>query len=339
MTEKSGYGTTYAKKWLSHDQQLSLLIERGLLVTDHQAAINCLKRIGYYRLSAYWYPFRMFQQPDVKTLEEAPHDDLGKVTDDFISGASLQQAVDLYVYDNELRTLVLDALERIEISLRSTIAHVLGQIDAFAHHDSSCFRSSFTKKKHRRGYREPISDHDRWLANCARLINYSSETFVKHHKEKYKLPLPIWIVCEVWSFGSISTLFEGMRPEQQEKIAKTYGVQSGQVFRSWLHSLTYLRNVCAHHSRLWNRNIDRRPKRSAPGEHPWLASFETQGAQNNRCFLLIRISRHLLENINPNSSWPMRMSAHIRSFPIAADNPFGLGIHSMGVPKCWENDW
>lgn len=102
----------------------------------------------------------------------------------------------------------------------------------------------------------------KWQESHARLINRSRETFIEHYKKKYGLPLPIWIASEVWGFGTLSHLFGGMREAEQDAIAERYGIGNERVFASWLRSLNYLRNVCAHHSRLRNRNMtDRRANR------------------------------------------------------------------------------
>ena len=107
-------------------------------------------------------------------------------------------------------------------------------------------------------------------------------TFIDHHKKKYGLPLPIWIASEVWDFGTLSHLFGGMREKEQDAIAERYGICNGCVFASWLRSLNYLRNVCAYHSRLWNRNMTDQPRKPANDEailfFPRLAESLRSGA-------------------------------------------------------------
>ncbi|WP_340138883.1 Abi family protein, partial [Vibrio vulnificus] len=76
-----------------------------------------------------------------------------------------------------------------------------------------------------------------------------------HNKNKHGLPLPIWLACEVWGFGALSLLFAGMKEEDQDLISPKFGLSNGRVPAKWLRSRNYLRNVCAHHSRLWNRNV------------------------------------------------------------------------------------
>lgn len=123
----------YAKPWMSVDDQLDQLTRRGLAVTDRTLALNYLSRIGYYRLSGYWYAFRE-RSGALLLLDRGKKPRKLKVTtvtlDEFKVGATFQNAVDLYVFDKKLRLLTLDALERIEVGLRVDIAYCLGARDA-----------------------------------------------------------------------------------------------------------------------------------------------------------------------------------------------------------------
>lgn len=330
----------YAKPWQSYEEQLDLLMSRGLAVTDRSKALEYLQRIGYYRLSGYWFPFRERSGPltllDERGRKPARPNKVETVAlDDFRPGATFENAVRLYVFDKQLRLLVMDALERIEIALRVDISHTLGKLDRFAYLDPALFHPEFSEKLHNS---KGITRHHEWLGKHARLINDSKEEFVRHNKAKYGLPLAIWVACEVWDFGTLSRLYAGMRVEEQDVISAKYGIHNGRIFATWLRSLNYLRNVCAHHSRLWNRNVVDQPRLPAAAEVPWVAPFEDSGHLRARCFLLLRIARHLLQVVNPNSTWPERMKTHL-----LADFPdmdhLGLNLTGMGAPDGWEAEW
>jgi len=98
-----------------------------------------------------------------------------------------------------------------------------------------------------------------------------------------------------------------------------------------------MRNVCAHHSRLWNRNIVDQPKLPSSAEQVWVTPFETDAHARARCFLLLKIIRHLLGMVNPRSSWPDRMKAHLLAFPNLSH--LGLNLAGMGAPGGWEAGW
>ena len=310
---------TYPKPWRSYEEQLDLLTARGMVVTDRERAIDCLERIGYYRLSGYWFAFR----------ERADAD----VLDRFKRGATFQNAVDLYVFDKKLRLLVLDALERIEVALRVDISHMLGRLEPFAYQNPQLFHDSFSVKIGK-GAR---TRHREWLDKHDQLISRSREEFVRHNRLKYGLPLAIWVACEVWDFGTMSMLFSGMREAEQDLVARKYGVGNGRTFASWLRSLNYLRNVCAHHSRLWNRNVVDQPKLPPVAEAAWVAPFKGDTHAQARCFLLLAIARHLLQVVNPRSGWSDRMREHLQGFPDLAH--LGLSLQGMGAPENWMDLW
>ncbi len=134
----------------------------------------------------------------------------------------------------------------------------------------------------------------------------------------------------------MSTLFGGMKGADQDTISRKYGVANGRTFATWLRSLNYLRNVCAHHSRLWNRNIIDQPKLSAPGESGFIDRFRGNPQLQARPFLLLCMLQHLLTTVNPASSWWQRLTDHLNSFPDLEH--LGLNLKGMGVVDGWD-EW
>lgn len=158
----------------------------------------------------------------------------------------------------------------------------------------------------------------------------------KLQQEKVWFAFAIWITCEVWDFGTLSTLFGGMKEVDQDRIALKYGVSNGRVFATWLRSLNYLRNVCAHHSRLWNRNIVDQPKLPNSNELMWTKGFEGDAHAKARPFLLYCIAKHILDRINPTSSWWARLGKLIEEdFPHDIE-ALNLSIKGMGAIEGWE---
>jgi len=331
----------YSKPWQSYEEQLDLLISRGLAVTERSKALEYLQRIGYYRLSGYWYPFRersgllILLDEHGRKPARKQRKEMRIALDDFRPGATFENAVKLYIFDKKLRLLVMDALERIEIALRVDISHTLGKLDPFAYLHPELFHESFSRELNNG---RDVTQHHEWLSKHARLINDSKEEFVRHNKAKYGLPLAIWVACEVWDFATLSRLYAGMRVKEQDAISAKYSIHNGRIFATWLRSLNYLRTVCAHHSRLWNRNIVDQPKLPPATELPWVEPFEDSGHLRARCFLLLRIARHMLQVVNPNSSWPERMKTHLQeNFPDL--DHLGLNLAGMGAPDVWEREW
>jgi len=326
----------YDKPWKSYEDQLNQLIQRGLIVTNRAKALHYLDRIGYYRLSGYWFPFRERSEvccplaaTDGKKYKRGSTDRIA--LDDFKPGASFQNAVDLYVFDKKLRLLVMDALERIEIGLRVDISHSLGKKDPFAYLNPDALYDGFAKKLDEN---TGLTEHHQWLTKHANLIARSKEEFIRHNKVKYGLPLPIWVVCEIWDFGTLSTLFAGMTEADQDAIANKYGLSNGRTLASWLRSLNYLRNVSAHHSRLWNRNIADQPKLPKVGEVSWIEAFRDDNHRLARPFLLLCIAKHLLGIINPSSTWGQRLKSLLLEFPDLQH--LNLNLAGLGVVDGWD---
>ena len=130
-------------------------------------------------------------------------------------------------------------------------------------------------------------------------------------------------------------MFSGLLSQDQDAIAQAYGVADGRVFASWLRSLNYLRNVCAHHSRLWNRNMVDQPRLPQPGTVAALDAFRrsNQAQLVARPFVLLCICQHLMRQINPRSSWGQRATSLLESFP--ALSHLGLTLQGMGLAAPW----
>ena len=329
----------YDKPWKSYQEQLELLSDRGLIVTDQDTALLYLERIGYYRLSGYLYSFKErsgvccpLVDCNGKKYKKGNTDRI--VQENFKIGASFHNAIELYVFDKKLRLLVLDALERIEIALRVDISHLLGKKDTFAYLRPELFFKDFSQEYDNK---TGLTKHHHWLDKQASLIARSKEDFIKHNKAKYGYPLPIWVACEIGDVGTLSALFSGMTEIDQDTIANKYSLNNGRIFASWLRSLNYLRNVCAHHSRLWNRNIVDQPKLPNIGAPHWVTPFLDNSHRLARPFLLLCIIKHLLTAINPNSTWNERVKQHLLEFPDLQH--LGLNLGSMGAPEDWEQKW
>jgi abortive infection bacteriophage resistance protein len=165
----------FTKRPTTYAQQVELLQQRGMQVDDSATVEFYLQHLNYYRLGAYWLPF------------EADH-----ATHTFRPGTRFDDVLNLYVFDRELRLLVLDAIERIEVSVRGQWAYQLAhRHGCHAHLDPNL------------AYKQNL-----WQANLDKLteeVNRSDETFIKHLKATYTEALPpVWAVCEVMSLGLLS---------------------------------------------------------------------------------------------------------------------------------------
>lgn len=273
----SFFSMNYTKPALTYADQLKLLSSRKLDCGDPERALEWLQRIGYYRLSAYFIPFR----------DPATHD--------FRPYVKLDHIIELYKFDGGLRLLTLQAMDRIEVAIRAVItyelAHALGP---FGYADPTNF--------------DPTFDHLAFIRMVNREENRSSETFVGHYRTKYTSEpyLPVWMATELISFGSISRVYANLRLKLRKRIARRFN-QPAPVFLSWLHALTAIRNVCAHHSRLWNKELAVKPELP----DPWKA----RGIDNRRYFIIALIIQTMLLEISPQSHWKERLKKHFNDYP------------------------
>lgn len=311
---------TPLKPWCSIADQLGILRSRGLQVENEAAALDYLGRIGYYRLSGYWYPLRV-----IDPMASAAQ---GKAVrrDDFVPGSRFEDVVRLYVFDKKLRLLALDALERIEMAVRVDVAHLLGQRDPLAHLDPSCLHGNFARRPIPRGANAGRTEHELWIEKYRTLLHRArKEPFVEHHLQKYG-DLPIWAAIEVWDFGQLSKLFAGLNYADQQTIAAKYGAPSGDAFGKWLRTLNFMRNVSAHHSRLWNINV----VEPAPLPTTWPKQLK-----NTRPFFCFCLMQQILRTICPHSSWGQRFVELVtRDFPAFANG--AATVAELGAISDWR---
>jgi len=158
------------------------------------------------------------------------------VLDDFREGTGFSDALDFYVFDKKLRLIVLDALERVEVGLRTDIAILLGRHDPWVHRDPSRLHGKFARRPARAGALS--TRHDEWLDRLDKKFRRSNEDFAKHFKTKYPGDHPpIWIAVELWDFGTLSHFFSGMQISDKDKIAAQYDLPPGRMLESWLRTL------------------------------------------------------------------------------------------------------
>jgi abortive infection bacteriophage resistance protein len=310
----------YSKPYLPVSDQLALIKGRGMIISDDALAQAYLNRVGYYRLSGFWFPYR-----DSKTVG-------GDValSDNFRTGAKFSEVIDLYVFDKKLRLLMMDVMERIEIALRVQITLQLGKYGPDAHRDPVILHPNFC------GRPDPNTgetQHDKWLRLHDEAFERSREEFAKHFKKKYSGENPpIWVAAELWDFGAMSFLYSGMKKTDQTDVAKAFGVLSFDVMSSWLHCINVARNICAHHSRFWNKPNAVRPVWPSAADCPDLGHIERDTNAKTRVYGLACMCAHLLRTINPNSGWSNRFKAVVAEFPASKI----IHIKSAGFPQDWQ---
>lgn len=310
----------YTKPYLTVPQQRQLLESRGMDIPDAAKADEYLRRIGYYRLSAYWHPFR--------TLGTNP-DGAHFLENSFKPGTTFKHATDLYAFDKGLRLIVLDAIERIEVSVRTEFALALGQISPLAHRSSNNFEGKFSRVRPA----HTQSRYDEWLAKLDQKAAASKEEFAQHFRARYAGDaMPIWIAVELLDFSPLSIALSEIKHAQQQQISTSYGGTGFRLIQSWIRALCDVRNISAHHSRLWNKPLVNQPAIPRAGEAPDLDHLRHAPDQNRRIYAALAVMRFLLREINPRTNWSTRLKEHVATFPGDAPN---IGLRDAGFPDDW----
>lgn len=302
----------YNKPFKTVEEQIELLQSRGLEISDVNKAAETLKRIGYYRLSEYWHPMRV--------AETLPN---GKISilPSFNGGAKFSDVVDLYIFDKRLMLLLLDAIERLEISLRVWCAHNLGEIDPYFHRNWKFLNKTFVS-----------NTHSEWLSKIDGYARRSKNDLVYNFLQEFDHPVPIWVSVECWDFGALSYFISGMKEDDIARMAEDYSIPRRELLVSWVRTISHARNICAHHSRIWNKVLVDRPKPPRSGEIDLLDHMASDSMCHNRLYAASAIIQYFMKSVHPQSTWHERLKTHFETFP---KNPY-FNLNSSGFPKGWQ---
>lgn len=292
------------KAYQTYAEQVDLLVSRGMVVDDLEAAVETLRRVNYYRLSGYWYPFR---RQTSSGREDA-----------FYAGTRFSDVVALYEFDVRLRTATFAALAPIELAIRALLGHELGRIDPCAH-----LHPSVLGPTAQRG-----DTYSAWLRRYECELSRSREDFVDHHRQKYGGRLPVWAATELMDWGSLNYLYGFSPREVQDALADACGLTSPQL-STWLKVLNLVRNSCAHHGRLFNRVHTISPKLPRVGIHPDLDAAATEW---NRTFARLTLIQFLSDRLGLGRG--RMLPAVVKTFPSVTIVP----ISHMGVPVGWQKN-
>jgi abortive infection bacteriophage resistance protein len=271
------------------EEQIQILKRRGLTIEDEDLAIRALQRINYYRLSAYGLSL--------------------KHNDQYLRGVTFSQIHALYDFDHRLRYLIMDMTEQVEIAFRTHISyHIAHTYGGLGHLEAANF--------------ENVIYHESFNIELQKEIKRSQEIFIKHHFDKYSGSIPIWVAIEVLSFGALSKLFSNMRNEDKSHIAKTNYLAPAIYLESWLKCLSYVRNICAHYGRLYNRPLTSKPRLNQRSKN--------LGFPQDRIFSHI----YILNQLTPDrSKWIVFVTSLEALLTEYKDI---IELEKIGFPEDWE---
>lgn len=285
----------FQKQAESTEALVTRLADRGLDVGDKDRAARYVRQIGYYRLSGYLEFFEDQPRKQDQTREHSLRD-----------GVHLDQVIAIYVFDRKLRLLITEALERVEVALRSEWSNALVEHtkDPHAWLCSNHFRRSGRYSAQDR------SDHaiSQLKSSC------SNNLAIQHYYNHYTDPPhpPTWVMVEQLSFGELSHWFEGTRiPEVRRSVALKFNLGTPALASETFAALTYIRNLCAHHAQCWNKLMLKEPPLldRLRDDYVYFTDKSRVIKPDRHIYNYLVVLAFILNHLNPKSTWRARLVA------------------------------
>lgn len=311
MTKKK-----YTKQTLSFQDQLIQLENRGLTIKNNAKAASYLQSISYYRLSAYFLPYQ-------------------QVKDTFNAGTTFAQIIQTYMFDKDLRLLVFDCIERLEIAIRTQFIYTMAlhYNDSHWQDNQALFVNPYYNKIG--NLVDPYNDLQNIISKAK--TKRTPEVFIKHYTNTYNSPAnpPSWMCLELLTMGELSHIYRGLRNNSDKKRIASFFDVHHSVFKSWLHSLTYVRNLCAHHSRLWNRDLAIEPDRLLKPVGNWIGN---RYQNNKRMFYFLCVIKYMLNRANPTNTLTQKIEDLFKKYPSVPIKYLGIPSDGNGNLLNWKNE-
>lgn len=288
------------KEFKSIDAQINLLKSRGLHINNVDEAQQFLYRNNYYRISGYSLTLRKH--------------------DVFTSNAKFENIVDIYQFDHELRHILLKYIEIIEVTIKSIYAYEFSKKYGPTEYLNNCHFTNPVK------HAEIINK-----AEQQKISRLPHEPYLKHFVENLKETIPLWAYVDLLTISDISFLYSISELQLKIDIAKAFGInkQGDRLLGQFMHSMTIIRNLCAHGSRLYNRLFEQKPSLSKQ-EKQLLITKNDGTIDNAHLYGFILIMKRLLE---PNVF--VVMKAEI--IELSNKYPF-VSMDYYGFRNDWRND-
>lgn len=211
------------------NEQIAKLKERGCVIEDEKKARETLKYINYFRISNYFEPF---------SVSKHKYED----------GTTFEKVMQIYEMDRKLRSVLIAALEEIEIALRAAISN----FHALKYGATGYLNPSSFDRSH---------NHQSFMSRVNHLIDCNDEReFVKHYNSKYGGKFPLWVVMELFSFGTLAFFYKDMQSADKKTLANDFYGCSASELDNWMFCMNELRNYCAHYNRLYGNRFPVLPK-------------------------------------------------------------------------------
>lgn len=275
---------------MSIKEQISNLKNIGLIVADEAYAEKILNDISYFRLVKA-YSLSLKAQNDV-----------------YKENITFEHLVELYRFNANFRQLLFPEIEKIEINIRCRISnHFADTYGVLGYKQSENFVNEMYHNLFIRDIKEEVRRN-------------SKAPFVRNFRDNYiDGELPIYALVEIFSFGTLSKFYKNMKNTDKKVVAKTFGVGYSYL-ESWIESISYVRNICAHYGRLYNEKLSKTPI--------LYKEYATQGIGNNRIFGVLTCMKHLLKE-------DLHWNIFLDQIEILFDKYENIDKATMGFSENW----
>jgi abortive infection bacteriophage resistance protein len=280
---------------------IPLLKRRGLAIPDEERAVSYLTNIGYFRLSAYFYPL----------LKEPKTDHIYK------DGATFDLVMNMYRFDRKLRILLFNEIEKIEVAIRSAMVNWI----SYGLHDVFWMTQA--------GYFHNSTIFSKSLTCIQSEVDKTKEEFITHFRNKYGNAYPpAWMITEIIPLGVLCRIYDNLnKTNLKKKVAAHFGLPF-PVFSSWILVLANLRNLCGHHNRTWNKDIPVAPTDIKTASYPWIDSKKTD---MKRIYYRICMIKYFLFTVSPGNSFTEKLKSLLQAYPT-------IDTKAMGFPNNWQEE-
>lgn len=271
-------------------QQVAKLKERGCIINDEKYAEETLKYINYFRLSNYFKPFCITK-------------------DRYEDGTTFEKIMRVYEIDRRLRSILIAALEEIEIALRAAISnfHSLKYgAQGYLNAENFDFRHN----------------HSAFVGKIRHLVEANDDReFVKHYNSKHSGDFPLWVIMELFSFGTLAFFYKDMHNADKKELASGfYGCTSSEL-DNWIFCMNELRNYCAHYNRIYGNTFPVKPKT------PHGLDYELQP----NAFGYMMVMKQVYHNAE---DWNTRVVQPVSK--MIKRNADVIRLEHIGFPENWE---
>lgn len=287
-------------KFASTPEELLQKLEyAGLIFSDvsRQQAHSYLRYVGGYRLKGYWFHL---VDPSSKL---------------FPSGCTFDDISARYEFDRELRAATISSIDRLEVAIRAVMANFL----SLKHSPHWFLIPSIFKPTREWGIGQLVKKIEDEVRRA------TSKRFVEHYYSRHDEPYlpPSWVVSECVTFGLWSRTFAILRDGNDKKaISKKFGIDQVDVFQSWIHMLTVVRNIAAHQGQLLKVKLGVAP-----------ANYKSAGIKftdQKSFFAAATVIQFMLNQTGLPHRWRQQMEGIFKKYPT-------VSISDLGFPVNWQS--